>query len=148
MRSRYYFLFLLPLWSCRPQASMEQLVGAWKVDSTYTYYNGFSYTQREEGSDWATYVYESDGVMKEIKYGSFQRYFFDWQGQDTIALRSTQGGDELHFQVLDLDPQKLVLKRNRSPIFSGNNQERYEIRFLSRTDLPEADAVPFSDPRR
>ncbi|MCB0629794.1 MAG: hypothetical protein R2824_02110 [Saprospiraceae bacterium] len=147
MRSYFYILLLLPFFACRPQAPVERLLGAWKVDSTYTYYNGFSYTQREEGSDWATYVYEPDGIMKEIKYGSFQSYFFDWQGKDTIALRSTQGGDKLYFQVLSLDPQTLVLKRSRSPIFSGNNQERYEIRFLSRTDVPEADLVPFSDPR-
>lgn len=139
---------LFCLAACQAPSGREALIGAWKVDSTYSYYNGFSYSQVEEGSDWATYVYEADGVMKEIKYGSFQSYFFDFPGPDSLRIRATTGGEPIHFEVLELNDDRLVLKKHKAPIFGGNKQERYEIRFFSRTEPPKEDAIPFQDPRR
>lgn len=145
------FAFLLCLFSftsCSHKSNPPHLIGAWKIDSTFSYYNGFTYTQREEGSDWATYVYEPEGLMKEIKYNSYQSYFFEWHTSDTLTLRPTKGGNNQYFEVLKLNRKSLVLKKIMQPIFGGNNQLRYEIRFLSKTDLPKDEAIPFNDPRK
>ena len=138
----------LSCWGCAYSPKEETIIGAWKVDSTFTYYNGFTYVERESGSDWATYVYEENGIMKEIKYGSFQSYHFDWTSKDSIKLQPTIGGDPFYFKVMGLNADRMALKKSKAPIFSGKNQERYEIRYFSRTTLPASDQVPFKDPRK
>lgn len=149
MRSLVIALLLIwPLTACDNAPRQKSILGAWKVDSTYTYYNGFDYVQRTEGSDWATCLYEEEGTMKEIKYGSFQSYFFVFPSRDSLVLRSTSGGDDVGFQVLKLKGDRMVLKKSKSPIFGGDNQERYEIRFFSRTTAPAEEVMPFSDPRK
>lgn len=134
--------------NCQKGTNQQALVGAWQVDSTYSFYNGFGYTQTEAGSDWATYVYDEAGIMKEVKYGSFQSYFYELLASDTLTVRPTQGGDPSIFNILELNADRMVLKKNKKPVFSGGNQERYEIRFFSRTAMPEESAIPFSDPRK
>lgn len=144
----FVILIMGSLFRCTSPDREELIIGAWQVDSTYSYYNGFNYVQRKAGPDWATYVYDEEGIMKEIKFGSFQSYFFEFYSRDSIIVRPTQGGDETNFEILQLNAQKMVLKKNMQPIFNGPKQERYEIRFFSRTDLPEAASIPFSDPRK
>ncbi len=137
----------LVVFGCESLPRPHDLVGAWKVDSTYTFYNGFDYLQREAGSDWATYVYDDAGLMKEIKYGSYQSYFYEWKAMDSLQISSTRGGAATVFAVLYLDREKLVLKKTKTPIFNGPAQQRYEIRYLSRTEMPSEAAIPFTDPR-
>ncbi|UBM59148.1 hypothetical protein LAG90_00550 [Marinilongibacter aquaticus] len=148
-------LFLLPIlslsiWasSCEHQANKQDLIGAWKVDSTFTFYNGFSYTQTDEGSDWATNVYGEDGMMKEIKYGSYQSYRFWIKTPDTLMLEASQGGRNSAFAILKLNKNQLVLRKDKQPIFPGRNQTRYEIRYFSRTEAPTDSLIPFKDPRK
>lgn len=149
MRAIMLFSFLIPFfWSCQSSPKKEALVGNWQVDSTYTYYNGFDQVQREPGSDWATYVYDPEGMMKEIKYGSYQSYFYEWVAEDSLLVTSTNGGTGARFAVLLLNEDRLILKKDKSPVFSGAGQERYEVRYLSRTAAPVEEAMPFSDPRQ
>lgn len=147
MRILIGFSVCLLCFSCQKKAPQDYLIGAWKVDSTYTFYNNFSYTETKGGLDWATYIYEAAGVMKEIKYDSYQTYFFEIAA-DSITVRPTQGGDEISFQILQLSRDHLVLKKKKQPIFSGKNQDRYEIRYLSKTTIPDDQMLPFSDPRQ
>lgn len=116
--------------SCGPKPE-ELLLGSWQVDSVYSYYNGFDFWQYEQGPDWATYEYTSDGKMKEIKFGTFRPYRYRLSGDTLfwIAGSEPQAG---WFQILELRADFMVLKREKSPIFSGEAQERYEIRFFSR----------------
>ena len=141
-------LVFIGLNSCKQEFKQQDLIGAWKVDSTYSYYNGFDYNQTQEGRDWATYVYTQEGVMKEIKHGSFRSYFFTFHPVDSLNMRSTQGGDEFGFKILELSQRRMVLKKIKAPIFGGANQSRYEIRYLSRTEVPKDEALPFNDPRQ
>jgi len=36
------------------------------------------------------------------------------------------------FIILKLDDEHLILKREMNPIFKGENQERYEIKYFSK----------------
>lgn len=138
----------LTLSACRQTFQPEDLIGAWKVDSTYSYYNGFDYLQTKDGGDWATYWYESNGQMKEIKYGSYQTYLYHFRESDSLSVRPASGGMPSNFQILFLNANRLVLKKSKKPTFPGGKQTRYEIRYLSRTDQPTVEAIPFSDPRK
>ncbi|MCR9226313.1 MAG: hypothetical protein NXH90_02675 [Flavobacteriaceae bacterium] len=145
---------LMVLWwsiqSCSHGSNQEaDLLGVWKVDSTFTYYNGFSYMQRDEGSDWAIYDYNSNGVLREIKHGSFLNYRYHLaEKSDTLLLESTQGGQNTKFVVLELTKDRLVLKKDKNPIFEGKDQHRYEIRYFSRSKDVQDSLIPFRDPRK
>lgn len=141
------FLALPGLFSCESNPRHDLIVGAWKIDSTYTYYNGFDFTQREANRGWATYIYEKDGMMKEVKTDYFQSYFFKFLSEDTLVVSSARGGEHATFNILYLDAKQMALRKSKEPVFSGGNQERYEIRYFSRIPLPADSLNLFSDPR-
>ena len=148
MRIFVLLFFVLPvLFSCESNQRQDLIVGAWKIDSTYTYYNGFDFTQRAADRDWATYIYEKDGMMKEVKTDFFQSYFFKFLSEDTLVVSSARGGDRATFNILYLDTKQMALRKAKDPVFSGGNQERYEIRYFSRISLPADSLTLFSDPR-
>ncbi|GAA5220278.1 hypothetical protein [Membranihabitans marinus] len=146
-KSFVLYIILIGLWGCEQKPYKPFLLGAWKVDSTYSYYNGFSYTERKSGGDWAKNIYSEDGLMKEVKYQTFQSYHYSWQGLDTIVLRSTSGGQPIYYQLLGLTQEQLILKKTKRGLFSEIDGERYEIRYMSRTNLPSEEIIPFVDPR-
>jgi hypothetical protein len=133
--------------SCSPSAPPEQLIiGDWKVDSTYNYYNGFVRRQSGDGADWAVYSYANDGTIKEIKFGTHRMYHYSVSG-DTLfwdAINEQRGVD---FKILHLSPERLVLRKDKPPVIGSGKQERYEVRYFSRTTAPESTQLFKSSPR-
>jgi hypothetical protein len=123
---------------CRKKyPGQEDLIGAWKVDSTFTYYNGFSYTQKEEGSDWGLCAYGKDHIMRESKYGTYRSFYYGLKERDSLYLSPTNARDTVTFQIVRLNRDQMVLKEAKKPLFESNgSQERYEIRYYSRTEVP------------
>ena len=111
------------------QSRKKILVGAWKTDSTFMFYNGFSQSQYKEGADWATHLYHADGKVEEQKFGTSRAHRYTWEA-DTLIWSGSAG--EQRFLVLELQSKRLVLKKIKQPLFPGENQERYEIRYFSR----------------
>ena len=137
------------LFACKNSTPQELIIGTWKIDSTYTYYNGFDFTQRVADGNWATYVYEKDGMMKEIKKGYLQQYFFELPAEDTLVVTSVKGGQHATFNILYLNQGQLVLKKSKDPVFGGGGkQERYEIRYFSKIPTLSDSLKLFSDPRK
>lgn len=117
--------------SCSNKPRKQWLIGSWKVDSVYSYYNGFSYWQKEEGHDWARYVYHPDGQMDEIKFDNPRHYRY-LLSNDTLYWESVSESGGGWFKVLQLKPQQMVLRKEKAPMFGDQTEERYEIRFFSR----------------
>lgn len=125
-------LFSLFLFShCQPGYREKQLVGTWKVDSLYSFYNGFDFWQYDEGADWATYIYHADGKMEEMRYDA-PRHFRYYLSGDTLYWESLQEPGGGYFQVLALHRDRMVLRKDKVPMFGDQQEERYEIRFFSR----------------
>ncbi len=133
MRLTIIFGLILCLTACSADPR-ERITGVWQVDSTYNYYNGFDYTDRDEGVDWADCWYTADGKVKEIRFATYREYGYRIQ-RNELVWESIDAGQEINFEVLYLGPDHLVLKRVKPPMFPGNDQERYEIRYFSRTEL-------------
>ncbi len=123
----------LVAFSCQPPPQ-ELILGSWKVDSVYAYYNGFDYWEYKEGADWAAYEYTADGQMKEVKFDTYRPYQYRI-AEDTLFWIAQQEPNSGAFQILELRPDYMVLRKDKAPIFSGRRQDRYEIRFFSRTRL-------------
>lgn len=123
--------------SCDLTPPEQKILGAWKVDSTYSYYNGFDMMERKNGADWAVLLYEIDQTVKEIKYGTYQEHHYDFIGPDSLVFLTANGQIRSSYSILRLDERQLHLLKNKAPIFAGKQQQRYEIRYYSRTKAPE-----------
>ncbi len=135
------FLALL-VFGCHPTDPPRDIIlGDWKVDSTYSYYNGFARRQYREGADWATYRFRPDSTLLEIKFGTHRDYRYSIHG-DTLFWDRESDRSGVHFRILALTPDRLVLRKDKPPLLPGTEQDRYEVRYFSRTDAPD-DSVPF-----
>ena len=135
------------LTSCKKNVPQDLILGTWKIDSTYTFYNGFEKKQSGNNNMWPIYTYDGK-ISREIKSGTYRSFFYQIQGSDSLMLKPTQSGDTLFFSIVKLEKDRMVLKKGKDPLFSGENQKRYEIRYFSRTTPPKDSLIPFRDPRQ
>lgn len=132
--------FLLGACGSEPR---EILLGAWQVDSVYLYYNGFEQRQTMPGADWALHQYRPDGTVREIKFDTYRSFRYQIV-EDRLYWRSRDGRTGGTYQILELQPWRLVLKREKPPLFPGRRQERYEVRYFSRAEAPaETATMPY-----
>lgn len=126
------FFLLLLLGHCgKPQPQAANLIGSWKTDSAYYFYNGFHQTQTGNGSDWSIHTYNQEGKVFEEKFGTSRSHWYELKG-DTLHWNNPAEGSNEHYQVLHLSRNRLVLKKAKPPLFPGDNQERYEVRYFSK----------------
>ena len=123
--------FMLCTWFLFSQCQKKdvtQLHGAWKVDSVYSFYNGFN--MMSPGAE-PHYHFQEDGRLRMTLDKEF-RYFNYELRNDSLHYHSNDNRVEEKFLILELDENHLTLKKTKSPLFKQNNQERYEIKYLSK----------------
>lgn len=121
----------LLLVQCRSQKKSESLVGNWKVDSIYSYYNGFSFT-RKDVADQPLLGYQPEGKLMMSMSNESRLFSYELSAQDTLVHRNADDKILDKFIVLKLDAHHLILRKETPPLFKGNNQVRYEVRYLSK----------------
>jgi len=133
--SHYVWIALL-FWastSCQQNPSAQKLVGTWQVDSVYSFYNGFSFWDRDDSGDWARYVYTDDGRMEEWKFDNLRHYQYE-VSNDTIYWQSTAEQGWGWFQIVALTDEQLVLRKEKPSMFGEQEEERFEVRYFSRQE--------------
>lgn len=116
---------------CSTIDKKSSIVGSWRVDSIYTYYNGFTFT-RKDIDDEPLLDYQSDGRLKMTKGEEVRFFLYDVLTQDTLFHRNLDHEVLEKFLIQELDVNQLVLRKEMRPVFAGNSQKRYEIRYLSK----------------
>jgi hypothetical protein len=119
--------------SCKSTVDKKTLHGAWRMDSLYDYYNGFSYMNRSPQPA-EVHVYKGDHTMLRRGMGHEREYYYAIDGKNLI-ISDTLGSPEAKHMVLMLDSTQLVLKKENRPLFPGENQVKYEIRFFTRIPM-------------
>ncbi len=119
--------------SCQQSPSSQKLVGTWQVDSVYSFYNGFSFWDRDDSGDWARYVYTDDGRMEEWKFDN-PRYYRYELSNDTIYWQSDTEQGWGWFQIVALTDDQLVLRKEKPSMFGAKREERFEVRYFSRLE--------------
>ncbi len=115
----------------------KEIIGPWQVDSALIYYNGLSHVQIEEGHDWGLYVFSQDSILRESKFGTYRSFYYGFNENDSLYLSPTNAHDTIAFQIIMLSKEQMALKMPKAPIFkSSGPQERFEIRYYSRTSAP------------
>ena len=132
-----FFFVSVSLFSCQEVPSEELILGAWKVDSTYTFYNGFDFTEKKDGIDWAILWYQENGTVKEIKFDTYQEHYYEFIRKDSVDLRDETQKVVSSFRVKFVGQDHMILRKDKLPIFEGKNQDRYELRYFSRTNPPQ-----------
>jgi hypothetical protein len=109
----------------------SSIIGSWKVDSIYTYYNGFDFT-RQDVADEPILHYEADGQLRMTKQEESRSFLFNISVRDTLLHRTVDNKVFDKFFIQKLDRKQLILRKELRPVFKGTKQERYEIKFLSK----------------
>lgn len=117
------------LTQCRTK-DVSSLQGTWKVDSVYTFYNGFDMTSAGQEP---LYHFQPDGRLRMTKDKEY-RYFFYKVQNDSLIYTTLDDRRVDGLLILDVNDRQLILKKAKSVLFKGSNQERYEIKYFSRVD--------------
>jgi len=117
-------LFLI---QCRDR-NIHGLQGSWKVDSVYSFYNGFDMTSPGQEP---LYHFQPDGRLRMTKDKEF-RYFVYKVHNDSLTYMTLDDKIVDALLIMEVNDQHLVLKKDKSLLFKGRNQERYEIKYFSK----------------
>ena len=121
----------LALASCDAPADV-QIIGAWRIDSVYDNYNGFSFTNRNPFPQ-EVYEYRTNNTV--LRKGMGEQLEYQYQLKDSVlSVAEAAGGPQTEFIILHLGKNKMALKKNRKVLFPGKNQVRYEVRYFTRID--------------
>ena len=135
------------LWGCSKNSNRKQIIGTWEIDSVYTYYNRFDQSLGKS-DDRPVYSYGKNGIMHEIKGELGEKsFFYEFIGNDSLFIHPTSSGNEAYYEIIRLNRNIMVLKKNKKPVFPGGDQHRYEIRYFSKIGGPKETEVKFEDPR-
>ena len=105
------------------------LQGTWKLDSVYSFYNGFDMTNPGEEP---LYHFQPDGRLRMTQDTEFRYFIYNIQGDSlTYSTLDDKRIDEL--LIVKLNDQHLILKKEKPLLFKGtNNQQRFEIKYFSK----------------
>jgi hypothetical protein len=127
MKNRLLVVMIAVMYSqCHWEKS--DLHGTWKLDSVYTYYNGFDMTSAGKEP---LYHFQDDGRLRMTQGTEFRFFIYD-VGNDSLRYRTLD--DQLidAFAILDVDDRRLVLKKDKKVLFTEEGQQRFEIKYFSR----------------
>ena len=123
-------LITILFFQCSPDKK-KAIIGKWKIDSVYTYYNGFHFTRKDVGDE-PLIEYLQDGKLKMTRGPESRMFAFEIDASDTLIHRTREQREMEKFVIQRVDADKLILRRDMRPIFKSMNQERYEVRYLSK----------------
>lgn len=109
----------------------HSLEGTWRMDSVYSYYNGFAFT-RKDISDEPLQRYEPDGSLIMTLKEESRTFYFSMPVQDSLIHLAADKSILEKFAIVKLDSDILALKKSLNPVFKGPQQERYEVRYFSK----------------
>jgi hypothetical protein len=115
---------------CTQADKNSLLLGTWKTDSVYTFYNGFGFTKYDFEEE-PLHHYQVNDRLVMTREGESRFFSYRIQNDSLVYGKSDKEGSE-KFRILKLDAYQLIVRKDLDPIFPGKNQQRYVIRYFSR----------------
>ena len=119
----------------------KQIQGTWKTDSILNFVNGFSHTNNSQDEHWSNFEYNNKNEVFERRKAEFRKYSYKIVSADSLVYLDSAGTILNGYQILKLDNNQLILKKDQKPYLPGKNQKLYEIRFFSRTSPDSTSAL-------
>jgi hypothetical protein len=107
---------------------ISQLHGTWKLDSVYSFYNGFDMTSPGQEP---LYHFQPDGRLRMSQDNEYRYFTYEIQN-DSLLYQTLENKRIDGLLIVDLDDDQLILKKLKRPLFNSHNQERYEIKYFSK----------------
>ena len=127
------FAFVFVCFSCKSSINEATLHGAWRNDSLFDFYNGFTFMDRSPQQA-EVHVYKGEHTMLRRGMGHEKKYYYALK-DNQILISDSVGKPGTSHLILKLDSNQLILKREKKPIFGVEKQVRYEVRFFTRIPL-------------
>lgn len=128
----FSLLLCVALLSACKRTPEQQLIGKWKLDSAYYHYNQFGFSSdgwhQEE-----VYEFLPSGETRTIAQNSVLSNDYEIQGSQ-LRYFDEEGVLINTYEILLVDRDQLVLRAEKQPLFEGNNQNRFEVRYFSKVD--------------
>lgn len=110
----------------------EMICGSWKLDSLYSFYNGFGTTTSDLADEPAFRFGQDKKLVMTIGQESRDhRYHLSDSG--SLEIKTMDGTPLAAYRILKVNEYQLVLREEKRPLFKQAGQERFEIRFYSRS---------------
>lgn len=122
-----FFIFILA--ACDRDVA-KNVQGSWQLDSIYSFYNGFGYTNTDVGEE-PRYHFQTDGRLRMTKNTEY-RYFQFTLLNDTLHYQNPSMHVSEKYFVMKADERQLVLRKEKKVLFTGKDQQRFEIKYFSR----------------
>jgi hypothetical protein len=111
--------------------NITDLHGTWRVDSVYSFYNGFDMTNPGEEP---LYHFQPDGRLRMTQDTEFRYFMYNIQG-DSLTYTTLEDKRVDGLLIVTLNDRHLVLKKEKPLLFKGsNNQQRFEIKYFSKVE--------------
>ena len=117
----------------------KQIQGTWKTDSISNFVNGFSHTNNSQDEHWSNFEYNDKQEVFERRKAEFRKYNYKLISRDSLVYLDSAGNFLNGYEILKLDENQLILKKDQKPYLPGKNQKLYEIRFFSKIS---SDSIP------
>jgi hypothetical protein len=126
------YVSVMLMLGCENPDREHLVLGTWQVDSIYTFYNGFDFTSYEVDEE-PVLEFKAEGISI-FSLGAEQRSFrYAIHLPDTLKLMTADSSRVLHeYKINQLTPHSMILRQEKRTLFKEKNQDRYEIRYLSR----------------
>lgn len=115
--------------SCKSNSDI-QLEGNWRLDSIFYFDNGFTYTNRAPYPS-EVHVYKSDSTFLRRGMGRENKFTYSLNKKE-LVIKDSSDGPGAKLRIIKADSTILAIRKEKSLVFPGKNQERYEIRFFTR----------------
>jgi hypothetical protein len=119
------------LFQCAGPDRKVSLEGTWRMDSVYSYYNGFAFTRRNI-LDEPLHRYKSDGSLTMTLKEESRKFYFSIPVHDSLIHLAPDKSILEKFAIVTLNGHILSLRKTLNPVFKGPQQERYEVRYFSK----------------
>ncbi len=124
------FFMVVILFACNDKRSLI-LSGTWEVDSIYSFYNNFGFTQTDTQNE-PRYTFVGNDTVRLTIGEESRNFLYVLPHPDTLIIKNPAGEYRSVFCIVGIDKDKLKLREEKRLLFPGNNQERYAIHFLSK----------------
>ena len=129
---------MMLLSACAGRDPKKEITGTWKIDSVYTFYSGFG-SMETTIVDLEQYTYLPGDQVNVSWSGTTRGLKYDLATQDTLKYFENDR-EVSRYLIIKLADGRMVLRKDKPPLFAGGKQERYEIRYFSKVASSQGDS--------
>ena len=129
---RVLFVFVLALLMSFSSNTKQKIIGEWKLDSAYYHYNQFNFSSDGWHQDERyTYLPTGEAITSAVNSSIRNKYTID---EKHLNYYDEKGNLVSIYEILSINDENMVLRAEKKPLFKGENQNRFEVRYFSKVN--------------